>query len=389
MTSTGATAVGTTTLVEYPPFAAQVRRGRLDVTIDGARTVFHPLWLRDRSTAAGAVDPTNGQRKYEPTDLPADLRVVRCAIAGDVLTVEFSDGHRGDYTVAELVRAIAGVSDEDPPSPSPWEASAFSVPIVHWDRIVANEPDETIAALDAFFRFGCFLLRGTPAEPGALLDIAGRFGRVSPTNFGVLFDVRTVPVPIDLAYTSVALAPHTDQPYRRPSPGIQFLHTIANDAPGGESSLVDGLAAVEALRRHDPEAFDVLATMPVEYRYDVGDDVKVGRAPMIELDGDGALRQLRFSTRLDSPPVVDPDLLDVYYRGRRWLAEWFDDPARQVRFRMVAGDVAVVDNHRVLHGRTAFDHGAGRRHLQGCYIDHDGPATMWALTIRRRTGGGR
>ena len=30
-----------------------------------------------------------------------------------------------------------------------------------------------------------------------------------------------------------------------------------------------------------------------------------------------------------------------------------------------------TDNHRVLHGRTAFDADSGRRHLQGCYVDRD------------------
>ena len=199
----------------------------------------------------------------------------------------------------------------------------------------------------------------------------------------VLVDVRTVPAPVDLAYTPVALSAHTDQPYRRPTPGIQFLHAIVNDAPGGDSTIVDGLAAIRALREFDEQAYDVLSTLPVEYRYDIGTDVKVARAPMIELRPDGTLRQFRFSTRLDYAPAADPDVLDVYYRGRRWLAAALNDPARQVQFRLLAGDVAVVDNHRVLHGRTAFDSTGGARHLQGCYIDHDGPATMWTLAMRR------
>ena len=31
-----------------------------------------------------------------------------------------------------------------------------------------------------------------------------------------------------------------------------------------------------------------------------------------------------------------------------------NDPARQLRFRLESGDVVLVINHRVLHGRTAF-----------------------------------
>ena len=40
--------------------------------------------------------------------------------------------------------------------------------------------------------------------------------------------------------------------------------------------------------------------------------------------------------------------------------------------RLEAGDLFIVDNRRVLHGRTAYDPTGGTRHLQGCYADIDG-----------------
>ena len=82
-------------------------------------------------------------------------------------------------------------------------------------------------------------------------------------------------------------------------------------------------------------------------------------------------------------PPADGDL-DAFYRGRRWLTEWLNDPAHQVTFRLEPGDVMFMDNIRVLHGRTEFDASNGVRHLQGAYIDHDGPDTMYRLTVRRR-----
>ena len=166
-------------------------------------------------------------------------------------------------------------------------------------------------------------------------------------------------------------------------PGLQFLHTILNDAPGGASTMVDGLAAADALAEADPEAHAVLTTLPIEFRYDIGSDMKRADGPLIERAADGTFRQMRFSPRLDFAPYVDADLLDVYYRGRRWLAAVLNDPTRQLNYRMRSGDVVVVDNHRVLHGRMVFDPTRGERHLQGCYIDHDGPLTAWTLAWRR------
>ena len=46
----------------------------------------------------------------------------------------------------------------------------------------------------------------------------------------------------------------------------------------------------------------------------------------------------------------------------------------------------MFDNCRLLHGRTGFDPSEGLRHLQGCYIDIDGPRSLWRV-LRRRRGG--
>ena len=39
-------------------------------------------------------------------------------------------------------------------------------------------------------------------------------------------------------------------------------------------------------------------------------------------------------------------------------------------FKAGPGDLFIVDNQRVLHGRKTVG-GSGRRHLQGCYADKD------------------
>lgn len=184
-----------------------------------------------------------------------------------------------------------------------------------------------------------------------------------PTNFGDIFDVRAEPRPADLAYTAIELVAHTDLPYRRPVPGIQLLHCLSNDSPGGDSTLVDGLAAAGALVAVDPQAHAALASTEVIYRYDIGSDTVVGRGLTSEHDQLGRFRQVRLNPKLDSPVVRDGQDLDAFYRGRRWLVEWLNDSAHKVPFRLETGDVMFMDNHRVLHGRTAFDTGSGFRHL--------------------------
>jgi len=45
-------------------------------------------------------------------------------------------------------------------------------------------------------------------------------------------------------------------------------------------------------------------------------------------------------------------------------------------------DLFIVDNQRVLHGRTGYAASGGERHLQGCYADRDGLRSKLAVLSR-------
>lgn len=52
---------------------------------------------------------------------------------------------------------------------------------------------------------------------------------------------------------------------------MQFLHCINQAATGGESEVVDGFHMAELLQREDPEAFQALASLRVDFT-DTGTD---------------------------------------------------------------------------------------------------------------------
>ena len=365
-------------------------RVRLD---HGARTaVLHPVWLRHRSEEPGQIEPVSRQRLFTPRDVALDLVVTACTLDGAALVTTFSDGHTARLDLAGIERELGWIADEEePPAPEAWTSPLDPFPYVDWSGIgwsdAEADPDAVLAYLDAFHRYGYVVFRNTPTEEGTVRRVCDRLGYISGNNFGWVFDVRADPKPTDLAYTAIELLAHTDQPYRQPTPGIQLLHCLRNDAPGGDSTLVDGLAAANALRASDPEAWQAAVETEMVFRYDMVTDTVVSRGHLLEYDRHGRFRQIRLNTKLDAPvPPADGDL-DAFYRARRRLVEWCNDPAHQVTFRLEPGDVMFMDNIRVLHGRTAFDPSRGARHLQGAYIDHDGPDTMYRLVVRnRRTG---
>lgn len=372
------------------PIGTVTRHGRgVRLERSGRSADLHPLWLRDRSQEPGAVDATSRQRLFTPVDIAPDLAVTDCHLDDTGLAVAFSDGHRARLDLARLLRDLGWAPDDEaPPAAQPWDVPV-AVPRVDWAGIgwdrADGDPDAVLAMLDAFYRNGFVVLHGVGTAEQTVARVADRLGYLSGDNFGWVFDVQREDRPADLAYTSIGLLAHTDQPYRHQPPAIQLLHCLANAATGADSTLADGLAASRALQAEAPNLHRALTQVEVEFRYDVGTDTVVGTRPVLDLDGWGRLRGVHLNTKLDTPLPRDGVDLDAWYAGRRRLMEWTNDPAHQVRLHLEAGEVMVFDNHRILHGRSAFDAAGGRRHLQGCYIGHEGPDTLYRLTVRRRT----
>lgn len=344
--------------------------------------ILHPLWLRERARDPEQFDPVNKQRLYEPPELPLDLRVVDARVTGpDTLNLVFSDGESVELSCTAMAQELGWMHDpQAPPAPALWDASNPPRPEASWTAL--GDPAAFREVLGGLFRHGFTVLRDTPTTPGSLDALARHFGFVRDTNFGPIFDVITKPQPIDLAYTGRPLSAHADNPYRRPIPGIQLLHCLANTVEGGLSTVVDGFAVARAIEGESPELFAALTGTPVRFRYEAGGSIMENWGPLVELDGDGHLVRVRFSTRVDYVPAHEPGALDRYYRARRRFYQLANDPAFQIRYTFEPGMLLIVDNHRILHGRTGFDHAAGHRHLQGCYIDHDGPDSLYRVLAR-------
>ena len=314
------------TLLDSSSSASVAADGHVEARFGDRATRLHPQWLREQSTEPGQIEATNRQRLFTPLDVEPGLVAVDAELDGDTLTVAFSDGHRCRLSVAALRQRLGWVADpEAPPAPIAWAPGAAPFPTVSWPAIAGSldEPgvaQATVDFLGDFARHGFVIIRNTPTTEGTVAEVANHIGYIAGNNFGWVFDVRNEPKPTDLAYTAIELKPHTDQPYRKVQPGLQLLHCLANEAEGGDSVLVDGLAATEAMRREQPDLHEALATIEVDFRYDMGTDVAIDRRPVVQLDSAGRFRQLRFNTKLDFPVPADGADLDAWYAGRRWLA---------------------------------------------------------------------
>jgi gamma-butyrobetaine dioxygenase len=309
---------------------------------------------------------------------------------GDEIEVIFApDGHVSRYSISWLRANAPGEAelfDDRSERHRPlWLAADLGgrPPEVSWPELQSPGPQRA-SALGALLRVGLLLVRNAPIESGAVLAVARSFAHVRTTNYGDLFDVRVEARPVNLAFTGRAIAPHTDNPYRDPVPGIQLLHCLQSSPGGGDNVLIDGFAAADLVRAEDPMAFETLTSTPFTFRYDDAATSLRASAPIITVNARGDVRAIRWNDRSIEPPVVEPHAVGEVYRALRVFATTLDRPELHLHLRLEPGDCMIFDNTRILHARTAFEGGGGVRHLQGCYADLDGLASAVAVLERRR-----
>ena len=358
-------------------------RFSIDPASDGCRllvdgTEVPPLWLREQSRHQTQLDLVSDQRLFDPHLLPVDLSLAVALVEGDRLWARFSDGYEEHFGLAALAAALD--PDGGCPAPVAWRAEQGTPP--RHDARALDDPAGLEAALHDLIAYGTIVVHDAPCVDGTVIDIAGRFGYVRETNFGRMFDVRSVPDSNDLAYRPIPLGPHTDNPYREPVPGIQLLHCLVNETSGGLSTLVDAVAVTDQLGAEDPQSLELLIDTVVRFHFRDDDTALESYRPVVAVDHRRHVTGLHYSPRLDHIPLMSPERTQAYQRARRRLAELLADPAFEIRFRLDAGEVMVFSNDRVLHGRTGFDPSEGHRHLQGCYIDHDAPRSRYRVLRR-------
>ena len=328
---------------------------------------LHSLWLRERLIGEDFVDQNNLQRLYEPSLIDQSLSINDLIMDEKFLNITFSDGVKGKVNIDEIYDEINSI--DCIPQKKIWKKTDKLQ--VYDNNKIHKDKNNLIEMLCSFYEYGYVIIENTKAEENEVINFAEKLGPVRTTNWGKLFNVVSKPNPNDLAYTALELKSHSDNPYRKPVPGIQLLHCIANESIGGDSSLVDGFSVAEYLKENHKNFYDILTQTNVNFKFTDVDVILENKSKLIELNSDGNFKQISFSGRLDYVPLLNDKNLETFYNARKCMYELCNSDQFKIKFRLSKGMIAMFDNLRTLHGRTKFDPNTGFRHLQGCYIDHD------------------
>ena len=273
----------------------------------------------------------------------------------------------------------------------------------------------------------------TVGAVGRLLTSGGRLSHGS--LYGDIFHVQTVnDAAHNIAYTGRALAPHQDLAYYESPPGLQLLHCVQNSvATGGESVLVDGLAAAHEFRRLAPDLFDVLVRCDATFvKQRQGGDM-VYRRPHINVSSStGSVVSVHWSPPFEGPLSIAADQVEDYYVAYSAFQRMLDNSLPRVmgrsesptaaaasstgnrllpmlplsleqdlcdyahtytwEYRLEPGEILIFNNLRMLHGRRGFTTTVNKngesqqlqRHLIGCYTNIDDTLNEYRLLRRQR-----
>lgn len=338
---------------------------------DGQRSTFHYFWLRDNCPQLR--HKTTNHRVVESSSIPTDVRPEQVEIngVGELRIIWQHDGHESRFDPSWLRSYdYSNQMSRARWQPTLWDASIGQrLPTASYPALVQDEAIKR-AYLQNFRDYGIGILSDVPTMPGTVLEVAKHFGEVRSTSWGTVFDVKTIENANSVAYTNLPLVTHTDEAYRDPTPTIQLQHFLVADAQGGASTLVDGFKLAADLRAQAPEKFNLLSSVPLHFHFRDASAELENEGPVIELNALGEVCAIRYSNHSVQPFLLPAAQMEAYYDAYLTFATMRESDHYQLRIKMNSGDLYMVDNRRVLHGRTGFS-SSGARHLQSCYIECD------------------
>ncbi|MFG6107502.1 taurine catabolism dioxygenase TauD [Leptolyngbyaceae cyanobacterium CCMR0082] len=347
---------------------------------------FHYLWLRDNCLSPECHHASSFQKIYDISDHPVPPRPHAAWIDDDKLVIDWQEEppHRSSFPLTWLLSQTYDGDNHTHTLRTPnsqlegkktlWNQAQLKAQGFEKLDFQACSLPTLIEQLDVL---GCVCLRNVPWP--ALDPFVRSIGPVYELlDLGRYSTVQAAANNHDLSYEGNALPPHTDLTYIPAPPVVQLLYCVENQATGGETVLVDGFRVVQDFCADHPDLFQILATSDVQFRqfFEQAGYFTAHKTPIIKLDKAGDITQLYFSHKNFGLHLAF-EKLEQFYQAYIMFSQYLKNPAYQYWFRLNPGDCLLLQNFRILHGRSAFDPSSGPRHLKVAYLE-------WAYFTGRR-----
>ena len=349
------------------------QRGHRVLTLwnDGVADEFPTIWLLHACACEECGLSTKGVRQQRLTNYPARPVFAGVWVQDDTLHIDWGGEHRSTYSGKWLRghRLSESGRSERRPIPQVWGTDLTLPDLVSYE-MVATDLYANLQMLESIRDRGFALLCDVPTELSMTEEISAVIGKRRETNYGI-YELKAKAKPEITGDMAVELTPHTDEMYRIDPPAITLFHVLLQSPIGGESILVDGLRLAQRLAEENPEALKTLCEIPARFHRELDEGRHFDiQAPIFRQDDSGTVTGIRLNDRCMAPVDATPTDTERFYDSLRPLLKIIYSGEEAVHIKIEAGQMLIFNNHRLLHGRSAFDSASGR-HVRSVHVDLD------------------
>ena len=324
-------------------------------------------------TCFGKYSHQKSNIPFDGGNLYPDVTVTSIGkVSQHYVNLTWSDGHngliartiRGDYgpePVPSIIDKYLALSMRENESQKFWVSkSAENYKFFDYSCVISNI-DNIREFIAHYMVHGIAFMNGIPGgrDLNDIINQDLKCGPLYETVFGGVDKVRLQPNPINSGYGNGRLAGHNDINYYYQSPHVEFFHCLENTVLGGESFWVDSFAAIKEVSEERRDYFDILTKTPIYHRFTPPGTDRYVRShhTLVTTLGRDIMRIN------DNPWSMDTSMatrsLDLETRKLWWEAYLYfrakvEDPNRWIMRKLKGGEVVMLDNWRVYHGRQEF-----------------------------------
>lgn len=260
---------------------------------------------------------------------------------------------------------------------------------------VFHEDEALLACTQQLKTLGVALIDNASKDRESFRALVSRIGpmrqRYHPTNIFTLDTTDNVAKKVQHSYQLPKLRNHTDLTAYDIQGGVQFLQCMQYDNAQkrgeGSSTLVDGFKIAEVLRNENPEFFELLSQeyIPTGRRRMMVEEALKERDQngkiyeweayrknhVINVDKNGHIYQVRYNHNTRTPLDISPDKIKPMLAAYQAFSTLLESPEYNAEFLLKPGQVLIVNNWRILHGRTAIVTPTIQRVLLGAYVEEE------------------
>jgi len=352
-------------------------------------TSVSPLHLRHCCPCAQCSDPVSKAKLFGILAVDEKVAIAESQRDGNVLRVEWSDGHHSEYDLAAgspatLLNDRFGVLSKRPDrecDASPWSDS-YAFRRFDYGETIAHRSPHLAQAIAALLSDGIVIFDGAPDLddlPDTFSDLLG--DGIQPSVLGRIQEVKlNESGSYNLTFSAVDLPLHTDVAYMVDPANYQALLSIDDGDAAVISPFSDGLAASMTVQRERPDLHRHLTDTPIRWVH-CSDAVPLeAYHPVLETNSRGRLR-VTFNQGALHVPADTPDI-DRVYEALYAFALALEHQKRETV--LGPGTLALFDNRRILHGRKIVKpQNIPQRRLKTWYLSDDGIRATYNKVVSR------